>query len=175
VSGINSGDLSKTFQRDFTPNGRVYCKVCGRPFHSVCAHAWQAHGLSAKQYKRKFGLCLSHAQMSDGVIAKFRENAFKRKFNELNFRVKYVRGHLGASYISAEARAMSSLSLQERQLWRKDPIKHSQWRANLKKAWAKGKAQRVEAMRKRLVDPASRACLRVAAKARRRGKDGKFS
>ena len=162
------------FLREVTPNGRVYCKICRRPFNSVGAHVWQAHGMSAREYKKEFGLCLSHSLMSDRLVARFRSNAFKFGFNKLDFRVKYKKGHFGAPYISKEARLMSAYNLKNRQMWREDPKKRALWRAKLRKAWKRNREKRVAGIRQRSSDPVYVDKLKKAARGRLRDRGGKF-
>jgi hypothetical protein len=35
---------------------RIQCHVCGKAFHSLASHVWRAHDISAKEYRRIFGL-----------------------------------------------------------------------------------------------------------------------
>jgi hypothetical protein len=36
--------------------GLVMCKICGEYFHRVCSHTRQRHNVSAREYKKIFGL-----------------------------------------------------------------------------------------------------------------------
>ena len=36
--------------------GNYICHICGKAFKKVLSHATQKHGITASQYKRKFGL-----------------------------------------------------------------------------------------------------------------------
>lgn len=39
-----------------TEGGKIVCEICGKSFDRVCAHARQKHNISAREYKRMFGL-----------------------------------------------------------------------------------------------------------------------
>lgn len=48
--------LPKKGEVAYDEQGRPICHVCGRAFNRVTSHANNAHGLSAYEYKEKFGL-----------------------------------------------------------------------------------------------------------------------
>lgn len=45
--------------REHLGGDRIPCLICGRPFRAVCHHARIAHGISARDYKLRFGLPVS--------------------------------------------------------------------------------------------------------------------
>ena len=44
---------------DYVSGDRIPCLICGKPCLSVCHHARRAHGISARDYKLRFGLPVS--------------------------------------------------------------------------------------------------------------------
>lgn len=42
--------------RQHLSGDRIPCLICGKHFRSVCHHARLAHGISAREYKQRFGL-----------------------------------------------------------------------------------------------------------------------
>lgn len=38
-------------------NGKVVCHICGRAFTRLGSHVKESHGMTAAEYKNKFGLC----------------------------------------------------------------------------------------------------------------------
>lgn len=45
--------------REHLGGDRIPCLICGKPFRAVCHHARLAHGISARDYKTRFGLPVS--------------------------------------------------------------------------------------------------------------------
>jgi hypothetical protein len=45
--------------REHLGGDRIPCLICGKPFRAVCHHARIAHGISARDYKERFGLPVS--------------------------------------------------------------------------------------------------------------------
>lgn len=45
--------------REHLGGDRIPCLICGKPFRAVCHHARLAHGISARDYKLRFGLPVS--------------------------------------------------------------------------------------------------------------------
>jgi hypothetical protein len=43
---------------EYNEYGLPKCEICGEHYHRVTAHARQVHGLSAREYKKEFGLDL---------------------------------------------------------------------------------------------------------------------
>ena len=41
------------------------CKICGKWFKRVCRHVCQAHGMSAREYKKMFGYDVKRGIMSE--------------------------------------------------------------------------------------------------------------
>ena len=37
---------------------KIKCLICGKYFTKPCSHVWQAHQLSAREYKKEFGFDL---------------------------------------------------------------------------------------------------------------------
>ncbi len=38
------------------PDGKIICEICGKSFHRLLTHVRQKHGITAKEYKLRFGL-----------------------------------------------------------------------------------------------------------------------
>lgn len=63
----------------YDANGLPICEICDKSFHRVAAHVRQKHHMTAKEYKKKFGLdnikgiCSqeSHDKSSDRVFENF--------------------------------------------------------------------------------------------------------
>jgi hypothetical protein len=47
--------------REHLGGDRIPCLICGKPFRAVCHHARLAHGISARDYKLRFGLPVSQS------------------------------------------------------------------------------------------------------------------
>jgi hypothetical protein len=45
--------------REYLGGDRIPCLICGKPYRAVCHHARLAHGISARDYKLRFGLPVS--------------------------------------------------------------------------------------------------------------------
>jgi len=43
---------------DYIKDGKIKCLVCSKYFVRPISHAWQVHGLQAREYKEKYGLDL---------------------------------------------------------------------------------------------------------------------
>ncbi|MGL5713356.1 MAG: MucR family transcriptional regulator [Paraclostridium sp.] len=49
----------------FDNEGKPICEICGRSFNKLGQHVYNSHGMSAKEYKIKFGL-----DLNKGLVAK---------------------------------------------------------------------------------------------------------
>lgn len=58
-------------------DSRVVCHICDRAFKSVATHAVQAHGVTADEYRRRFGLSVNHGLVANDTKAKMAANAKK--------------------------------------------------------------------------------------------------
>lgn len=52
---------------------KVECHCCGEWFVVLGSHVWQAHNLTAKEYKSIFGLALSRSLLTDAIRTQQRE------------------------------------------------------------------------------------------------------
>lgn len=43
----------------YDEKGNPRCHICGKSYKKVLSHVWQKHGMSAEEYKKKFGLDLN--------------------------------------------------------------------------------------------------------------------
>lgn len=50
--------LPKIGEVSYDTQGKPICHICGNSFHRILCHVRQKHNLSARQYKKKFGLDL---------------------------------------------------------------------------------------------------------------------
>ena len=56
--------------------GYVVCHICGRAYKRLGSHAKESHGMTAAEYKMKFGLC-NNAKMTEAIYSdKMREYAY---------------------------------------------------------------------------------------------------
>lgn len=46
---------------------RVQCHICGRWYKGLGTHAWQAHGISADEYREEFGLKYTHGLVGENT------------------------------------------------------------------------------------------------------------
>lgn len=53
-----------------TVGGRLVCHVCGRDYLSLQSHVWGAHGYTAEEYRKEFGLYSTTPLWADEVSAK---------------------------------------------------------------------------------------------------------
>jgi len=51
---------------------RITCLICGRSFRGVCHHAAKAHGVSATEYKLRFGIAVTRGVCGAGTRAAMR-------------------------------------------------------------------------------------------------------
>ncbi len=58
---------------EYSEDGKVICHICGKSFNKLLTHVWQAHGLSEKEYKLKFGLDLYKGLISENTKLKLQE------------------------------------------------------------------------------------------------------
>ena len=77
----------------YDEDGLPICEICGKSFHRVLSHARQKHDISAREYKKRFGLDIgkgicsqeSHEKAHDRVYENFskciRGNLIKKGVN----------------------------------------------------------------------------------------------
>lgn len=53
------------------------CKICNKEFRRVCGHVSQAHGISAREYKERFGFDVGRGLLEDDDRQHMRELALK--------------------------------------------------------------------------------------------------
>lgn len=53
--------------------GKPICHICGKSFKKLMSHAWQKHGISAREYKIKFGLETTKGIMCEESVALARQ------------------------------------------------------------------------------------------------------
>lgn len=53
-------------------NGKPICEICGQSFHRLMNHVRQKHGLSAREYKERYGLDVSIGICSEESAEKVR-------------------------------------------------------------------------------------------------------
>lgn len=49
----------------YSPEGKPICHICCKAYDKVLSHVWQVHKLSAREYKRDFGLDVIKGIMSE--------------------------------------------------------------------------------------------------------------
>ena len=49
----------------YSPKGKPICHICCKAYDKVLAHVWQVHKLSAREYKKEFGLDVIKGIMSE--------------------------------------------------------------------------------------------------------------
>ncbi len=54
-------------------DGKPICEICGRSFHRLGRHVYQAHDMTARQYKEHYGLDVSMGLISDESKAKIQQ------------------------------------------------------------------------------------------------------
>lgn len=86
----------------YDEEGRVICHICGRAFNKVLSHARQRHNISAKEYKKKFGLDLNKGLTSKSTKEALRKSVLKNydKVVEENLikngeKTRFKEGHEG--------------------------------------------------------------------------------
>lgn len=62
--------------------GNYVCHICGKAFKKVLSHATQAHGITAQEYKRTFGL-----YSSKGILAPESKELARKRNSENSFLV----------------------------------------------------------------------------------------
>ena len=97
----------------YDDKGKPTCHICGRSFNKLLNHVWQKHGLSAREYKIKFGLNVSHGIISQATREKLQESVHNNysKVVEINLikkgrKTRFKKGNKG--------RTKDKLSEQER-------------------------------------------------------------
>ena len=60
-------------QPDFDDAGRPICKICGKSFDGLMQHAFQAHGLTAYEYKAIFNHHPRKGIISNSTAIKFQK------------------------------------------------------------------------------------------------------
>ena len=106
------------------------CKICGKYYKHLGSHVWHKHKITAREYKRRFGLNYNHPLITKSVQRKMREafwnnpkglkNLEKGKKYQFKKGVERVQG-----YISAERRRQIYLNLvkmNKRKKWERCPI-----------------------------------------------------
>lgn len=64
--------------------GKIQCKICGQYFHRVSCHVNKAHGMSASEYKQKFGYKQSEGLCSErSRIITSRQSAERYRQNKM--------------------------------------------------------------------------------------------
>ena len=103
--------------------GRPICHICGRAYNKLMSHSRQAHGLSAIDYKKQFGL-----NVSKGIVS-IRTAEILRRHVDKNYE-RVVEGYLIKNGVGTRfekgcaGRTKDKLSLQAlKGLQRKDRIK----------------------------------------------------
>lgn len=65
-------------------DGKIQCKICGQYFHRVSCHVNKAHGMSASEYKQKFGYKQSEGLCSErSRIITSRQSAERYRQNKM--------------------------------------------------------------------------------------------
>ncbi len=69
---------------------KIECKICHKKFKRVCAHARQAHGMSAREYKKQFGYDLGRGILTDYDREYMREQTLKNgTYKNLEYGTEY--------------------------------------------------------------------------------------
>lgn len=61
---------------------KIQCKICKKYFKRVCGHVRQKHGLSAREYKIKFGYDVIRGIMTPEDREKMRRLALENKMDQ---------------------------------------------------------------------------------------------
>ena len=95
----------------FDSDGKVICHICGKSFNKVLAHVWQKHGLSAKEYKIKFGLNTTKGIVSESTREKC-QKAVRDNFDKVVVNNLINKGTATRFTVGSEGRTKDNLSLQ---------------------------------------------------------------
>lgn len=93
--------------------GLIKCEICGEYFNRVACHVNKAHGLSAKEYKVKFGFVRSVGLCSDVSKSITSENS--KEFYRNGVFEKFIsRSHIGKFKKGCSGRTSDIISPQAR-------------------------------------------------------------
>lgn len=57
-------------------SGKIECLICHKAFLKVGSHIWQAHHMTAREYREHFNLEVKRGLLSESERVKLRENVF---------------------------------------------------------------------------------------------------
>lgn len=93
--------------------GNPICHICGYAFKKLMSHSWQAHGLSAAEYKKKFGLFTTKAVCAESTkellraaVSKHFTLVVRKNLFADGVRTRYFKGHRGRVEMSEQLRRM---------------------------------------------------------------------
>jgi hypothetical protein len=102
--------------------GKPKCEICGKHFDRVISHVRQKHGLSEKEYKKKFGFDLkkgicsfSSSQLSREKVFENYDKAIKQNLLEGGSKSRYKKGTKGRTkeMVSEQTRILLKERLNE--------------------------------------------------------------
>jgi len=83
-------------------NGKIFCEICGKAFDRVLSHARQKHGLTALNYKQRFGLDTTLGLCSEKSKAKSKAKVYENydrcitaNLVKGGAKTRYTPGHAG--------------------------------------------------------------------------------
>lgn len=80
----------RDLEAEIPSENKVKCLLCNRWYRSLCRHVNQRHGVSAKEYKKEFGLPVKKGVIPEDLRKHYRKFALKNR-NGLKNLVKYRR------------------------------------------------------------------------------------
>lgn len=83
-------------------DGKPICHICGKAYNKLLTHVWQIHGLSAREYKKEFGLDVIKGIMSEESTKIASNKAYenydlvvKKNLIENGMKTRFIKGHKG--------------------------------------------------------------------------------
>jgi len=93
--------------------GKPICHICGRAFHRLLSHVRQKHNLTAKEYKKKFGLNIGNGIISNISKSKSQIAVFNN-YNKVVEKNLIKNGKKTRFKIGDKGRTVDKMSEQER-------------------------------------------------------------
>lgn len=102
---VNFGKYGKL---TFNSEGFVQCHICGKYYHGLGHHVTQAHNITAKEYRRDFGLDLNCRLSSEDLVKKRRSLVSDKSLENLSkgedSRFKKGHNRTESKYVSPQTR-----------------------------------------------------------------------
>lgn len=92
----------------YDKEGNMICHICGKSYPKLGAHIRSAHKMTAKEYKKKFGLSLSLGLCSEKIKEQLREHVDKDMVQK-----NLVQGGIKSRFLpKSKGRTKDEVSLQ---------------------------------------------------------------